>query len=93
MLGVDFAGGYSMAMKFEQNQADQINLAIDSGSLRENLAVGTGIDGGQINRTADEAATGEQRLRVDFPMTQTLRAGRCPQSAIYGSQSGADSAR
>ena len=68
MLGVDFAGGYSMVMKFEQNQADQINQAIDSGSLREKLAVGTGIDGGQIKAELQtETATSEQRLRVDFP--------------------------
>ena len=68
MLGVDFAGGYSMVMKFEQNQADQINQAIDSGSLREKLVVDTGIDGGQIKAEVQaEAATGEQRLRVDFP--------------------------
>jgi len=68
MLGVDFAGGYSMVMKFEQEQAGQINQAIDSGSLRENLILGTGIDGGQIQAELQaEAATGEQRLRVDFP--------------------------
>ena len=57
-----------MVMKFDQNQAGQINQAIDSGSLREKLAAGTGIDGGQIKAELQtETATSEQRLRVDFP--------------------------
>jgi SecD/SecF fusion protein len=68
MLGVDFAGGYSMVMEFDQTQADQIDQVIRSGSLRENLEVGTGVDGGQIQAELQaEGATGKQRLRVDFP--------------------------
>ena len=68
MLGVDFAGGYSIVMKFEQDRSDQINQAINSGGLRENLELDANIDGGQIRAELQaEPATGEQRLRVNFP--------------------------
>lgn len=69
MLGVDFAGGYSMVMNFDQSQSGSIGQAVDDGKLREHLEVAAQVDGGQIQAELQtEADTGAQLLRVDFPL-------------------------
>ena len=68
MLGVDFAGGYSMVIAFDNSQASQINQSIETGDLRTQLGEQTDIDEGQIQAELQtEADTGKQLLRVDFP--------------------------
>jgi len=69
MLGVDFAGGYSMLMKLDPGSADKLNENIESGSFREQLSLATGIDGAQIQaQLQTEQDTREQKLRIDFPL-------------------------
>ena len=69
MLGVDFAGGYSMLMKLDPGSAAKLNDNIDSGSFREQLSLATGIDGAQIQaQLQTEQDTREQKLRIDFPL-------------------------
>ena len=69
MLGVDFAGGYSMLMKLDPGSAAKLNDNIESGSFREQLSLATGIDGAQIQaQLQTEQDTREQKLRIDFPL-------------------------
>ncbi len=69
MLGVDFAGGYSMLMKLDPGSATKMNDNIESGSFREQLSLATGIDGAQIQaQLQTEQDTREQKLRIDFPL-------------------------
>ena len=69
MLGVDFAGGYSMLLDFDSTAASKLDDDIESGSFREQLEVSTGIDGVQIQaQLQTEQDTGEQKLRIDFPL-------------------------
>ena len=69
MLGVDFAGGYSMLMNIDPGSANKLNDDIESGSFREQLSLATGIDGAQIQaQLQTEQDTREQKLRIDFPL-------------------------
>ena len=69
MLGVDFAGGYSMLMNIDAGSAGKLNDDIESGSFREQLSLETGIDGAQIQaQLQTEQDTREQKLRIDFPL-------------------------
>ncbi len=71
MLGVDFAGGYSMVMKFDQSKADEISKASAEG-MREEIGKSTGIDAGQIQvQLQKDLGSGEQNLRVDFPLSDS----------------------
>jgi SecD/SecF fusion protein len=69
MLGVDFAGGYSMLLDFNASSSSNINSDIESGSFREKLSLATGIDGAQIQpQLQTDLSTRAQKLRIDFPL-------------------------
>ncbi len=71
MLGVDFAGGYSMVMKFDQSKVDELDKASTSG-MREAIGKSAGIDAGQIQaQLQKDLGSGEQVLRVDFPLNDS----------------------
>ena len=77
ILGVDFAGGHSLVLNYENSQNTKLKTALDEGTLRSTLANGiAGIGPDQIQlQTQLDRGDGTQRLRVDFPNDA---AGRNP---------------
>ena len=71
MMGVDFEGGYSMVVKFDQAKGGILADDIKSGSMRKKISAATGIDEAQIQPQIQSAKdTGNQMLRVDFPLAK-----------------------
>ncbi len=71
MMGVDFAGGYSMVMKFDQTELSKLDEAV-TGGMRELIGEKAGIDASQIQaQLQPDLESGDRLLRVDFPLSDS----------------------